>query len=408
MSLAAASPVPRPPGSSRAAASRWCCTKCGRFARPPRTRPDNSPNWSAPIRSAPTTPRRSAIGLLHAEMRRLGSLVMRAADRHKLPAGGALAVDRDGFAAAITAALEAEPLIAIDREEIVVAAGGLGQRHRRHRPAHLAAARRDDPQLHRRRRAGVLRCHCADRASRLDRLRHRLVSVALRQGRTRRLRRRLHQLPADARTIRRLHRRAARRRQNRVPRIRNSDALFRRLPADRSDGRARPRDAAPRPDEAVRPHQSASARRSSPMPSCNCARTTSSARLFNMVGFQTKLKHAEQVRIFRTIPGLDQGRVRPARRPAPQHLPQFAETARRDAAAQGHAAAALCRTDHRLRGLCRVGGDRPPRRPLRRSRTARRAPFCCRRRPPRTARCSATSPAAISRLSMPGRARFSR
>ena len=60
----------------------------------------------------------SAIGLLHAEMRRLDSLVLRAADGHKLPAGGALAVDRDGFAAAITAALEAEPLIAIDRSEI--------------------------------------------------------------------------------------------------------------------------------------------------------------------------------------------------------------------------------------------------------------------------------------------------
>ena len=60
----------------------------------------------------------SAIGLLHAEMRRLGSLTMQSADGHKLPAGGALAVDRDGFAAAITAALEAEPLIEICREEI--------------------------------------------------------------------------------------------------------------------------------------------------------------------------------------------------------------------------------------------------------------------------------------------------
>jgi methylenetetrahydrofolate--tRNA-(uracil-5-)-methyltransferase len=60
----------------------------------------------------------SAIGLLHAEMRHLGSLVMRAADANKLPAGGALAVDRDGFAGAITAALEAEPLIDICREEI--------------------------------------------------------------------------------------------------------------------------------------------------------------------------------------------------------------------------------------------------------------------------------------------------
>jgi len=60
----------------------------------------------------------SAIGLLHAEMRRLGSLIMHTADAHRLPAGGALAVDRDDFAAAITAALEAEPLIEIRREEI--------------------------------------------------------------------------------------------------------------------------------------------------------------------------------------------------------------------------------------------------------------------------------------------------
>jgi methylenetetrahydrofolate--tRNA-(uracil-5-)-methyltransferase len=61
----------------------------------------------------------SAIGLLHAEMRRLGSLVMRAADAHKLPAGGALAVDRDGFAAAITGALESDPLVEIRRGEIL-------------------------------------------------------------------------------------------------------------------------------------------------------------------------------------------------------------------------------------------------------------------------------------------------
>ena len=60
----------------------------------------------------------SAIGLLHEEMRRLGSLVMRTADACKLPAGGALAVDRDGFAGAITAAIAAEPLITVQREEV--------------------------------------------------------------------------------------------------------------------------------------------------------------------------------------------------------------------------------------------------------------------------------------------------
>src|SRR6266446_560546 len=60
----------------------------------------------------------NAIGLLHEEMRRLDSLVMRAADANQVPAGGALAVDRDGFSAAITATLEAHPLVALCREEI--------------------------------------------------------------------------------------------------------------------------------------------------------------------------------------------------------------------------------------------------------------------------------------------------
>jgi methylenetetrahydrofolate--tRNA-(uracil-5-)-methyltransferase len=62
----------------------------------------------------------SAIGLLHAEMRRLDSLVMRAADAHKLPAGSALAVDRDAFAGAVSTALDTEPLVEIRREEIAL------------------------------------------------------------------------------------------------------------------------------------------------------------------------------------------------------------------------------------------------------------------------------------------------
>jgi methylenetetrahydrofolate--tRNA-(uracil-5-)-methyltransferase len=60
----------------------------------------------------------NAVGLLHEEMRRLNSLVMRAADANQVPAGGALAVDRDGFSAAITQAIEAHPLIEVRREEI--------------------------------------------------------------------------------------------------------------------------------------------------------------------------------------------------------------------------------------------------------------------------------------------------
>ena len=62
----------------------------------------------------------NAVGLLHEEMRRLGSLIMRSGDAHQVPAGGALAVDRDGFSAAVTAALQAHPLIDICREEIAL------------------------------------------------------------------------------------------------------------------------------------------------------------------------------------------------------------------------------------------------------------------------------------------------
>lgn len=60
----------------------------------------------------------NAVGLLHEEMRRLGSLIIQMADRHRVPAGAALAVDRDGFAAAVTQALEADPLVTIERGEI--------------------------------------------------------------------------------------------------------------------------------------------------------------------------------------------------------------------------------------------------------------------------------------------------
>src|SRR5215470_8235020 len=60
----------------------------------------------------------NAVGLLHEEMRRLGSLIMRAADANQVPAGGALAVDREGFAAAVTAALAKEPLIDVRRDEV--------------------------------------------------------------------------------------------------------------------------------------------------------------------------------------------------------------------------------------------------------------------------------------------------
>lgn len=60
----------------------------------------------------------NAVGLLKEEMRRLGSLIMQKADEHQVPAGGALAVDRDGFAAAVTEAVKANPLVTVIYEEV--------------------------------------------------------------------------------------------------------------------------------------------------------------------------------------------------------------------------------------------------------------------------------------------------
>jgi len=62
----------------------------------------------------------NAVGLIHQEMRTLGSLILREADIHKVPAGSALAVDRDGFSAGVTAALSAHPNIEIVRERVDV------------------------------------------------------------------------------------------------------------------------------------------------------------------------------------------------------------------------------------------------------------------------------------------------
>src|SRR6187200_3416738 len=60
----------------------------------------------------------NAVGLLKEEMRRLGSIVLRAADANRVPAGAALAVDRDRFSQAVTDAIQGHPLITVAREEV--------------------------------------------------------------------------------------------------------------------------------------------------------------------------------------------------------------------------------------------------------------------------------------------------
>ncbi|HMB76702.1 MAG TPA: FAD-dependent oxidoreductase, partial [Kiloniellaceae bacterium] len=63
-------------------------------------------------------PESNAVGLLHEEMRRLGSLILSAGDANRLPAGGALAVDREAFSKTVTDRLEAHPLVTLRRAEL--------------------------------------------------------------------------------------------------------------------------------------------------------------------------------------------------------------------------------------------------------------------------------------------------
>ena len=196
----------------------------------------------------------NAVGLLHEEMRRAGSLIMRAADAHRFPAGGALAVDRVPFSQTITRTLESHRNISIARrEDRRPAVRRLALDHHRDRSPHLACAGGSDPRVDRRGLAVLLRRHRADREPRQHRFRCLLDAVALRQGR----RCRLCQLSAQRGRVQRLHRRSARWREDRFQGMGEVDALFRGLPADRGHGGARARDASLRAYEAGRTVRSA-------------------------------------------------------------------------------------------------------------------------------------------------------
>src|SRR5215204_1545640 len=247
----------------------------------------------------------NAVGLLHEEMRRLGSLVMRAGDAHQVPAGGALAVDRDGFAAAVSAALQAHPLIDIRREEIaglppsdwdsvVIATGPLTS------PA-LATA--------------VTTLTGADALAFFDAIApivHRDsidMSVAWFQSRydkegpggsgadyincplTR------EQYEAFIHALLAGEKVAFHDWEATTPYF--DGCLPIEVMAER--GRETPRHGPMKPVGLPNPHASAV----KPYAVVQLRQDNALGTLFNMVGFQTKLKYAEQTRIFRTIPGLE-------------------------------------------------------------------------------------------------------
>ncbi len=247
----------------------------------------------------------NAVGLLHEEMRRAGSLILQAADAHKLPAGGALAVDRDGFAAAVTERLERHPLITIAREEVdgrppaawdsvVVATGPLTS------PA-LADAIRTltgadalaffdaiAPIVYR----DTVDMEICWLQSRYDKAGPGGSGADY------------INCPLNDDPIRVLHRCAARGREIRVQGLGSGHALFRRLPAHRGHGRARRETLRHGP---MKPVGLTNPRRPGVKPYAvvQLRQDNALGTLWNMVGFQTKLKHSEQARIFRTIPGLE-------------------------------------------------------------------------------------------------------
>jgi methylenetetrahydrofolate--tRNA-(uracil-5-)-methyltransferase len=244
----------------------------------------------------------NAVGLLHEEMRRAGSLIMRSADTNKLPAGGALAVDRHAFSRAVTATLEQHPRIRISRAEItalppagsvIVATGPLtspslgaaiaeatGQDH-------LAFFDAIAPIVHRE----SIDFDIAWFQSRYDK-----------QGPGGGVADYIN-LPLDETQYRNFVAALLDGEKTDFKEWEKSTPYFEAcLPIEVMAARGE-QTLAFGPMKPVGLHDPRSSRR--PHAVVQLRQDNALGTLWNMVGFQTKLKHAEQVRIFRTIPGLE-------------------------------------------------------------------------------------------------------
>jgi methylenetetrahydrofolate--tRNA-(uracil-5-)-methyltransferase len=243
----------------------------------------------------------NAVGLLHEEMRRASSLILRAADAHKLPAGGALAVDREGFSRAVTEALQRHPNVTIAREEMtelpaegnwIIATGPLtsealsGAIAAAAGEAHLAFFDAIAPIIHRE----TINFDIAWFQSRydkegpgggvadyinlpMDEAQYKAFVAALLDGEKTDFKEWEKSTPYFEACL-----------PIEVMAARGEDTL--RFGPMKPVGLSDPR-------TGFRPYAVVQLRQDNRL-----------GTLWNMVGFQTKLKHAEQVRIFRTIPGL--------------------------------------------------------------------------------------------------------
>jgi methylenetetrahydrofolate--tRNA-(uracil-5-)-methyltransferase len=243
----------------------------------------------------------SAIGVLHEEMRRAGSLVMAAADRARVPAGTALAVDRDAFADGVGAALDAEPLVTIAREEVaalpaewdrvIVATGPLTSAKL---AASIGALTGEDalaffdaiaPIVHR----DSIDMDIAWVQSRYDKGEAAYINCPMSQAQYDGFLDAL--LEADATEFHDWEK--------------DTPYFEGCLPIEVMAARGR-RTLAFGPMKPVgltNPHSA-----DKPAAVVQLRRDNTLGTLYNMVGFQTKLRHGEQTRVFRTIPGLEGAR----------------------------------------------------------------------------------------------------
>ena len=300
----------------------------------------------------------NAVGLLHAEMRAMGSLIMAAADAHRVPAGSALAVDREGFSAAVTERLAAHPNVEIVRERVdALPAAGL---------TIVATGPLTAPAL----AEAIGAATGADALAFFDAI----APIVHRDS-----------IDMDICWMASRWDKGETKDYINCPMTKEQYLAFHQGLLDGEKGEFRDWEKNTPYFEGCMPIEVMAERgvdtlRFGPMKPVGLddprtgrwpwavvqlRQDNALGTLWNMVGFQTKLKHAEQVRLFRTIPGLEKAEFARLGGLAPQHLHQQPAIAGRHAAAAQGAAHPLRRPDHRLRGLCGIGGDRPARRPLR-------------------------------------------
>jgi methylenetetrahydrofolate--tRNA-(uracil-5-)-methyltransferase len=289
-------------------------------------------------------PEHNAVGLLHQEMRALNSLIMWAADLHRVPAGSALAVDRGHFAAEVTQAIQSHHGIAVVRERIdrlpdhpvIIATGPLTGSSlaediaRQTGQGSLAFFDAIAPIVHREsidmsiawfqsrwdKGEGKDYINCP-----LDKAQYETFVEALNAGEKTQFRDWERETPYF------------------------EGCMPIEVMAER--GLETLRHGPMKPVGLTDPRTGRW-----PYAVVQLRQDNALATLWNMVGFQTKLRHSEQVRIFRTIPGLKQAEFARLGGDSSKQLHQFAAPAGRAVKAQVKAQRPVCGPDHRVRRLC--------------------------------------------------------